>query len=237
MKEYLSEKEYYELQFYRLIPLDYKIDIGLFKNEIEQFPFYQWGDVHLEYPRYACPLVNMNGLFNEEEISCYPLDRYNFLLEYPEFKNCDWTPEHLYAWKKWWSDKKDMNELINETHFKCHTKALDISSLNVINDLKKFMLRSSIFKWNYLGHFKKHIDSWHPTKWIRLWGTTEPESMVLRYEENGKMIEEKNIEAGRLYLHDSLIPHEALSFRDNVYQFFICLQLESFDLIKSKIIK
>ena len=116
-----------------------------------------------------------------------------------------------------------MEDLINETHFTQRTFALNIKSLAVIDELKPFMYRSLILKWDFLGHFKEHIDTWHPTHWFRLWGTTNPDGMVLRY--NGK--EETDIEPGRLYLHDSSIWHDAMSFEDNTYQFFIALDIDA----------
>ena len=36
--------------------------------------------------------------------------------------------------------------------------------------------------------------------------------------------EETDIEPGRLYLHDSITPHEAVAYRDNAYQFFIAFE-------------
>lgn len=94
-----------------------------------------------------------------------------------------------------------------------------------------------------MGHFLPHFDTWHPTKWLRLWGTTNPEKMKLRYKvkgENGvvenkltgdfeKYEEIKNVEPGRLYLHDSLQWHDAFAFEDEVYQFFIALNIDSYE--------
>ena len=47
------------------------------------------------------------------------------------------------------------------------------------------------------------------------------------------LIKENNIIAGKLYLHDSLRPHEALAFDDNVYQFFIALKLDSINTLNN----
>ena len=107
------------------------------------------------------------------------------------------------------------------------------------------MERSCVFKWHSMGHLLPHFDTWHPTKWLRLWGTTDPEKMKIRYKVSGEgfvenkltnkfenYIPEKNIEAGRLYLHDSLKWHDAFAFDDEVYQFFIALNVDSYDCIK-----
>ena len=203
------------------------------KLQISKFPFYQWGDTHTEYPRFACPIVNDDGNFKDEEASCYPLDRWNFLLEFPQYKNCDWTTEHLTDWKEWWSRDINMDDIINERSFSTPTPALSISSLDPLTPLKKYLLRSCILKWDYLGHFKKHIDTWHPTKWIRLWGTTDPDRLVIRFEDEQKnMVEEKNIEEGRLYVIDTVKYHESLAFRDDVHHFFISVSLDALNILK-----
>ena len=45
----------------------------------------------------------------------------------------------------------------------------------------------------------------------------------LSTEHPDKFREMCNVEAGRLYLIDTLIEHEALAYGDDVYQFFIVL--------------
>ena len=231
----LSEKEYYELHLQNLTPLNLKIDVDLFLNEIEMYQefFQQWGDVHKEFARYALPLVNLDGKLIDDDPACWPLDRWNFVEKYPHYKNKDWTDEHVQDWKDYFKELS-IDDIVNELYFKKHTplykKLTSVSQkLNIFDD---HLLRTCILNWDYLGHFKKHIDTLHPTKWLRLWGTTNPKGMVLRYEDKGTMIPEINIEVGRLYLHDSIRPHEALAFDDGVYQFFIALDLESIPIIK-----
>ena len=51
-----------------------------------------------------------------------------------------------------------------------------------------------------------------------------PDDIKKEYE---SYISEKNVEAGRLYLHDSSIWHDAMSFEDNTYQFFIALDINA----------
>ena len=68
-----------------------------------------------------------------------------------------------------------------------------------------------------MGHFHEHIDTWHPTQWFRLWGTTRPDGMVIRFE---GVNYDKEIEPGRLYLIDTVLRHEGLAYIDNVYQLF-----------------
>ena len=229
--EVLTEKKYYTYHTQNLVPTKLKINSEVFVKEISKFNFMPWGDVHLEFPRYAIPLVNEDGIFKEDDPACYPLDRWNFLLEYPQFKYKEWTDEHLIKWKEWNSREIDMDSIVNEKHFKVSTDALKISSLSALSELSPYMYRSCILKWDYLGHFKKHIDTWHPTQWIKLWGTTNPDGMVIRYEKDGKMVSESHIEQGRFYLHDSIKPHEGLAFADDVYQFFISLNPRALDVL------
>ena len=177
----------------------------------------------------------MNGALNNKvEPSCWPLDRWNFVnLGYKD------TPEDF---TKFYTDPFDMNKMVNETDFLMKTEVMNLTSLKVLESIEKYMLRSCILKFNTLGHFKPHIDTWkNKSSWLRLWGTTHPESVKLRYKsddgeklvwndikkEYESYISEKNVEAGRLYLHDSSIWHDAMSFEDNTYQFFIALDINA----------
>ena len=228
----LSVDTYNKMHTSNLRPLNIKIDIDQFLSDIENINFQVWGDLHLEFPRYAFPLVNQDGKIKEDDPACYPLDRYNFIKKYPQFKMSPLSEEHVQSWRKYYSTIK-IDDVINETFFSVPTEYLNKKSFDVLSPLKPYMLRSCILKWDYLGHFKKHVDTFHPTKWLRLWGTTSPNKMILRYEDNGIMVAEKNIEPGRLYLHDSIRPHEALAYDDNVYQFFIALNLNSINTLNT----
>ena len=99
-----------------------------------------------------------------------------------------------------------------------------------------------------MGHFNPHFDSWHPARWLRLWGTTDPDKIKLRYKTGdgnpnilNKVTDKwqcykpiENVEAGRLYLHDSIHWHDAFAYDDDVYQFFISLNIDSYETIRSK---
>lgn len=230
--EELSKEEYYKLHTSNLRPLKISIEIDKFFEDIKTINFQQWGDLHLEFPRFAFALVNQDGVIKDDDPACYPLDRYNFIQEYPQYKMSALSDEHVLAWRRYYSSIK-IDDVINETQFTKPTKYLSKNCFDVLDPLKPYMLRSCILRWDYLGHFKKHVDSFHPTKWLRLWGTTNPEKMVLRYEQDGAMIKENNIIAGKLYLHDSIRPHEALAFDDNVYQFFIALKIDSINTLNN----
>ena len=226
----MNKEEYYKIHKKNLSPLNIKIDVELFENQIKKFKFRHWGDKFHEYPRFALPLVNQNGSLNNEiEPSCWPLDRWNFLQR--GFKDTDEDFTEFY------NNFTKYDDLIDETHFKKHTEALSISSLDPLKPIKKHLLRSCILRFDTMGHFKPHFDTWFPTKWIRLWGTTKPEGCVFRYETDDegftwvetkkkykKYVEELNIEPGRLYLHDSAKWHDVLAHKDEVYQFFIALE-------------
>jgi len=238
----LTKKQYYNLHTANLVPLDIKINVDSFLLEIERYKdnFFRWGDRYKEYPRYAIPLINLNGkLDNDSEPACYPLDRWNFLQTGLE-DNAENFTDYVFNMSHF-----EKNDILFETSFKEQTELMEFRSLKALEPIKEYMVRSCIFKWHSMGHLLPHFDTWHPTKWLRLWGTTDPEKMKIRYKVSGegfvenkltnkfeKYIPEKNIEPGRLYLHDSLKWHDAFAFDDEVYQFFIALNVDSYDCIK-----
>ena len=232
----MTYDEYYAVHTQNLRPTKYWIDPASFALQASFFPFQKWGDTHTEFERWACPLVNQTGTFQTPDAACAPLDRINFLKKYPQYEGEVWTDAHKFDWDLFFKETKP-DDMILEDSFQMKTPALSMTSLDPIDELKPFMLRSCILLWHYGGHFKKHIDNWTPSQWIRLWGTTKPSGMVLRYEEkDGQgevMVEEKNIEAGRLYLHDSIKPHEALAYQDDVYQFFIAMDSKCLEKIRA----
>jgi len=218
----LHEKEYKEFHPNVLQPLDIKVDVDLFEQQMHEYKyaFRRWGIKHLEYPRYGAPLVNLNGdMFNNPEPVCYPLDQLNG--GKPE-------SEHVYD-------------------FMCkeHTEMLGASCFDPLAPIKPFMYRSAILKWHNTGHFKPHTDTCMPSHIIRLWGTNNPSKTQFRFDKNRKtaspdvvnkqeyeLVEETGIEAGRLYIHDSYVIHDAHATGDDVYQFFIALSPESMPILK-----
>ena len=56
-----------------------------------------------------------------------------------------------------------------------------------------------------------------------MWNETKKEHEIFKAEEN--------IEPGRLYLINTLKWHDAFAFKDDVYQFFIALNVDSYDNI------
>ena len=65
--EVLTEKKYYTYHTQNLVPTKLKINSEIFVKEISKFNFIPWGDVHLEFPRYAVPLINEDGIFKEND--------------------------------------------------------------------------------------------------------------------------------------------------------------------------
>lgn len=228
----LSKYSYELLHTNNLCPLDIKIDVDVFKRDIEKYNSYfkRWGDLHHEFPRFAIPIVNQTGnIDDKEDSSCWPLDRWNFCLRYPQFKYKYPTEEAIKLWHEFYDNTVELNnEFVLESDYKIKTDVYEMKSIKPLHIFDRYFYRSCILKWDFMGHFKKHIDSFHPTKWLRLWGTTDSDGMILRYK--GK--EETNIESGRIYLHDSLKEHEAIAYKDNVHQFFIALDIDSYDLLK-----
>ena len=77
----VTKEKYEEYHTKNLVPTKWKIDCKYFEEQIHVFPFYQWGDTHTEFPRFACPLVNKTGTFHWDDQALGPLDRLNFLKE------------------------------------------------------------------------------------------------------------------------------------------------------------
>lgn len=230
---HIAKNEYEILHTENLIPIDIKINVDDFLQEIQKYSkWHKWGDKFQELERYALPLVNLNGeLYNNEEPACWPLDRWNFLNQYED------TPENF---NKFYKDVLDDNidNFLLEYDFKKSTPLLNISSLSPLNQIKKYMLRSCILKWGKGGLFHPHVDTWHPVRWLRLWGCTNPENLKLRFKsESGEKIWndlkkeyeyykiQENIEPGRLYLFNALNWHDAIA-NDLVYHFFIAIDID-----------
>ena len=243
--QYIPEEKYDKLHQTNLVPLDIKINVYDFKKEIQEFDQYftQWGDKFTEQPRYGLPLVNKNGfLGNDPEPACWPLDRWNFVNLGYEDTDEGFTEFYKKIKYNGFSDELDL-----EIDFDMPTDALSMKALDPLAKLKEYMVRSCILKWGTRAHFKPHFDTWHPVRWLRLWGTTDPDKMYLRFRSEDDTdgfcmwnettqaheiyAAEKNIEAGRLYLINTLKWHDAFAFGENVHQFFIALNIDSYDHI------
>lgn len=209
----LGVDDYWAIHTNFLVPLDIQIDIELFRKEIKNYNSYfkSWGynRPELDDVRKGLPLVNLDGSYkNKEDLSIGPLDEHN--KAHPE--NC-----------------------FLENDFTVPTDILNLETFNPLNNLKKFMCRSSILYWQYPANFNPHWDVVLPTVNLRLWGTDNPENVELRYKKNDSLIPCENVEAGRLYLIETSTIHDARCLKDEVYQFFIALTVESYDTVKDLI--
>jgi len=217
---HLDTTEYKQLHKNRLAPLSLKIDLDLFEKEMDhhKFAFRQWGVEHSKYHRYGAPLVNLNGsMYNNPEPACYPLNQWN-----------DLHPDNI----------------VKDIMCTTPTELLSISSLDPLEELKPYMIRSCILKWHTAGHFKPHTDTKMPSNILRFWGANK--HMKLRFEKSGEYVRPRDVdvrkkydwitesvEPGRLYLFDSAIVHDAEAVDDNTYQFFLAFNTNAGELIKN----
>ena len=224
--------EYENLHTEPLIALDMLIDCQEFAITMQKYElaFRRWGQDHIDKRRFGLPLINLNGqLSDNPDVSLMPLDVYN----------------------------RDRKEQLWDNDFITATPALNESCFDVLDPIKPFLIRSCILKWYTDSLFYPHIDTWLHSPIIRLWGTNNPENMSLRFyskhtrsavtkTESGQLIQPEisveeaskdlvrveNVEAGRLYLIDTAITHDAHAHSDKVYQFFIALNSNSYDTIR-----
>jgi hypothetical protein len=206
----ISVDEYYQLHRDYIVPLDLKIDVSNFNSEINQYKsnFRQWGIEHTEYPRFGISLCNLSGRIDDVlDPACYPLDRW--AVKYPSVKFWDHD-------------------------FKKITPVFELPSLSPLHQFRQHLIRSNILLWHNTGHFKPHSDTdSNLITHIRLWGVNVDDSKYkLKY--NDHIV--KNFEPGRLYLIDTIKQHEAFALADDVYTFFIAVNLTALPLIKNLIL-
>ena len=207
-----TEQQYLDMHTAPLIPLDMCADIGLFHEcmTLYQHAFRTWGVKHLENRRYGLPLVNANGeLHNNPEPVCYPLDQWNANLE--------------------------DEDRVRDHSFQVSTKVLSHPAFDFLEPLKDCILRSCILKWMDNSLFYPHTDTKLQGRILRLWGTDRPDKVKLRFDRGGIRSNPREVdsvdhdlappncevEAGRMYLIDTNIIHDAHSYANNTYQFFL----------------
>jgi hypothetical protein len=206
--DYVSTEDYQELHKNFLTPTTIKIDCDLFKNEIEQYQNYfeQWGTQHTHLPRYGLALVNQDGVIKSQD----PING------------------SLYEW-----NVRYPNNPIIESDCRKSTEVMMLESLKPLAVFDNHWCRSNIFKWHSQAEFKPHIDTVVPSPWIRLWGTTDPNSIEVRYaDRTGQLVKVQNIEAGRIYIIDTSVVHDAVSYNDNAYQFFLSVLPSAINILK-----
>lgn len=212
LDQVLDQKAYTDLHPKFLTPLNIKIDCELFLKEINSFSNYfeQWGTEHTHLPRYGLALVNQDGILKSKD----PING------------------SLYEW-----NNKFPNQPLLETDCRVPTPVMKLSSLMPLNIFNGSWTRSNILKWHKGAEFKPHIDSIIPAPWIRLWGTTDPKNLKIRSFDpiTKTMLEEQDVEAGRIYIIDTCLVHDAVSLDNDTYQFFLSVDPQASTIIKDLI--
>ena len=210
---FISEDEYRNLHSSRLVPLDIKINVNQFQQDLSPFEQYfeQWGEKFVTFPRYGIALVNKDGKFKQKDPVNYPNDEWNELY-----------PDNFFA----------------EFEMTTPTPLFDVLSLMPLKVFENYIYRSNILKWSQGAFFTPHIDTVLPSPYLRLWGTTDASKVNVNFYNptTDKMEKIESVESGRLYLIDTSVVHDAQCTADTVYQFFICLSPLAKDLIKTKVL-
>lgn len=203
---FVTEEQYKELHTSPLVPLDIKIDVDKFVNEIQEFSleFEQWGNQHQELPRYGLALVNETGLFIDDD----PING------------------SLYEW-----NVNNPEYPILETDCFVPTQAMYIDSLKPLSVFDTHWCRSNILLFKDGAEFKPHIDTLIPSPWIRLWGTTT-NNIKLRFAKNNQLIDYGNVEPGRIYVINTALVHDARCEGEEGYQFFLSVFPSAFQLVQ-----
>ena len=210
----IPKERYKGLHTSNLIPTNICIDCDLFEKEIIKYAddFQQWGITHTNLKRYGLAITKDDKTYSAEIYPTnWPLDVWN--LNNPDVP-------------------------IIETDFKYPNDVmLSMESLKPILQLDPHLARSNILRRGSNAMFYPHIDVRIPAGNLRLWGTNDPDNNHFCFwdEERQQYIEEKNVERGRLYLADTSKYHHAYSTGEDVYTFFIALQVSAYDKIKQSI--
>jgi len=202
--ETIDNRDYISLHTKPLVPLDIKIDCNLFLKEIEKFDrhFQKWGN-HTDLPnRFGISLVNADGNFIDND----PING------------------SLHIW-----NRDNPGIPLIETDFKIPTPLMDIDSLRSLQIFNNYWCRSNILKWYKDAEFKPHIDTFLPSPWFRLWGTTDSNSMeLIFYNADNQPINIDPIESGRIYLINTSLVHYARCVNNTMYQFFLSVSPKAY---------
>jgi hypothetical protein len=185
--------------------LSIQINLELFHEEIKKYrdKFRVWGQNHLEYPRYGISLVNLTGSLD------------------------DAVDPACWPLDEWW--RKFPDKIYWDHHFTKQTSLLASSCFDSLNPIKDNMIRSNLLLWHNTGHFKKHVDMVKGNiTHLRLWGVSSTDYRL--HYNSGECHE---WEPGRLYLIDTIPEHWAEATGDNVYTFFIAVNLDSLPVIQT----
>ena len=198
----LSNELYDELHTSELVKTNIKIDVDEFKKEIK---FYEnkFTKWGKKYPK----------------VPRYGIPMVNLSGNLDEDDDPSRQPLDEYY--------QNSHKIKHDAEIKTKTEVCNMKTLQPLKILYPYLIRSSILKWDKGGFFAPHCDVFIPAPNLRIWGTTS-NNMKLIID---KKIQ-KNIEPGRIYIIDTAKEHEAKSFEDEVYQFFIGLSIDSYDTLK-----
>lgn len=213
LKSFINESEYKQIHSKPLVPLNIKINVDEFKNEIMQFDdkFIGWNP-NFNGNIFAVPYVNLTGNFEKKDPTIGSSFRWNRI---------------------------NPNNPIIDTDCRKHCETTNMKSLIPLQIFKDYYCRSSILRWKPGGEFESHVDTTIPSPWLRLWGTTDEKIKIRFVVENKLKKINIEIEPGRIYLMDTSIVHDGKwesSNSEDVYQFFLSVVPECYDLIKQNII-
>lgn len=209
--EKLEAERYWSIHKDFLTPTSLTIDLAQFDECMSQYKEFikPWGNnrPELNEIRQGLPLVNLHGRHDDPlDVSIGPLDQYN---------------------------KSNPDDPLLENDFTVHTEILDHKCFDNLAPIKHYMCRSSILYWKNGANFLPHYDVLIPTVNLRLWGTNDPTKVSLRVKREDEMIEVAHTaEPGRLYLIETSTIHDAACIGDEVYQFFLALNIFSYDALK-----
>ncbi len=213
-KQYEYFDKYNNLHTQFIQPLDIKINIPLFEEEIKQYhnKFRTWDINRPHLPRYGISLVNDDGdIHKEEDLGCSVFDQRN---------------KHL-----------PVEKHLNERMFTKKTEVFNnLSSLRPLDVISDHMLRSNILLWHKDASFLPHLDTLpDQDNYLRLWGVNNPTIYTFHSTEGDCM---EFVEPGRLYLIDTTKFHYAKTTDNWLYTFFIALENtdEAFSCIKDLLV-
>ena len=195
----IPNADYVNLHRAFLTPTSLQFDVPLFLTEIYKYNslFVRWGKKYQESSRYGLALFNIDGKLSETDPTMGSL--------------LDWIKEHP-------------NNPIIETDCTTPTEVYNIKSLSPLKHFNGHFCRSSILRWGTGGMFTPHIDVAKPAPWYRLWATTNNSIGLAYWDQQGNKHICNCIEAGRIYLIDTTLVHEAAWHNSKwVYQLFLSL--------------
>lgn len=211
INSYIDEECYFDLHKEFLTPTNITIDVKRFCEEIQSYDqwFQPWGAKHSHIPRYGLALVNQTGQLIDND----PING------------------SLHEW-----NKNFPRDPLIETDCTKMTEVMNLESLRSLRVLDNHWCRSNILKWHSGAHFKPHIDTVLPSPWLRFWATTDIKNFDIRYDDGtGNLKVFEDIEPGRLYLIDTHIVHDAVSYTNNVYQLFLSTLPSAIDILKEQL--